>query len=64
VPQLDFTVWGLSVVFTALAIFVGVSAYHLDSESDWELGMMQTNSFKGVGLFTVSPLDQFGDSLF
>lgn len=63
-PQLDFTVWSLSVIFTAVAIFVGVSAYHLDSEFDWELGMLQTNSFKGVGLFVASPLDQFGDSLF
>lgn len=52
------------MIFTAVAIFVGVSAYHLDSEFDWELGMLQTNSFKGVGLFVASPLDQFGDSLF
>ena len=33
-PQLDFTVWSVSVIFTAIAIFVGVSTYHLDSESD------------------------------
>lgn len=33
-PQLDFTVWGVNVVFTAIAIFVGITAYHLDSEAD------------------------------
>lgn len=62
-PQLDFTVWSLSVIFTAAAIFLGITAYHLDSESEWELGKAQVHSFKVGGLF-LSPLDQFGDSLF
>jgi len=63
-PQLDFTVWSLNVIFTAVAIFVGITAYHLDSENDWEMGVLETKSVKGFGLLMASPLDQFGDSLF
>jgi len=62
-PQLDFTVWSVSVIFTVLAIFLGISAYQLDSESDWEIGKAQVFSFKSGALF-LSPLDQFGDSMF
>jgi len=62
-PQLDFTVWSVSVLFTAFAIFLGITAYHLDGEADWELGKAQVHSFKVAGLF-LSPLDQFGDSIF
>jgi ATP synthase subunit 6 len=62
-PQLDFTVWSVSVLFTIAAIFIGISAYHLDSENDFELGYLQIKSFK-FGLVILSPLDQFGDSLF
>jgi ATP synthase subunit 6 len=62
-PQLDFTVWSVSVIFTVGAIFLGLTAYQLDGESDWELGKTQVHSFKYVALI-MSPLDQFGDSLF
>lgn len=62
-PQLDFTIWSISVIVTVVAIFFGITAYHLDSEADWELGKAQVHSFKGFGLM-LSPLDQFGDSMF
>lgn len=62
-PQLDFTVWSVSVIFTVVSIFVGITAYHADGEADWELGKLQLHSFKS-GALILSPLDQFGDSVF
>jgi hypothetical protein len=61
-PQLDFTVWSAGVILTSLAIFVGITSYHLDSESDFELGNLQVHSYKSIAI-VLSPLDQFGDSV-